>query len=80
MLHMKKIMGALYDLPVNLRSDKTESRLARRRFSKKMNERICFFLLWKAKKQKNKFIRLFFGRIYGAQICLQFYLTFRKND
>ena len=32
------------------------------------------FLLFTAKI--NKFVRCFFGRVYGAQICLQFYLTF----
>ena len=26
--------------------------------------------------KKNKFVRSVFGRIYGAPICLQFYLTF----
>ena len=26
--------------------------------------------------KKTKFVRSFFGRIYGAQICLWFYLTF----
>jgi hypothetical protein len=35
-----------------------------------------FFLLFMAKK--NKFVRSFFGRIYGAKICLRFYLTFRR--
>ena len=28
------------------------------------------------KQKKNKFVCSVFGRIYGAQICLQFYLTF----
>ena len=27
-------------------------------------------------KKKNKFVCSFFGRIYGTQICLRFYLTF----
>ena len=54
--------------------------MARRRFSPKMNERIsgiffCFFTLH-GKKQTNSFVR-FFGKIYGAQICLRFNLTFR---
>ena len=51
--------------------------MARRRFFQKMNERICCFfafLLFTAKK--NKFVCSFFGRMYGAQICLRFYLTF----
>ena len=30
-------------------------------------------------KQKNKLVRLVFGRIYGAPICLQFYLTFSST-
>ena len=30
----------------------------------------------KAKKKKYKFVLSFFGKIYGAPICLQFYLTF----
>ena len=60
-----------------LRLDKTVSRLARRRFSQQTNEWIfCFFILHGKKKTQ---IRLFIfgGRIYGAQICLRFYLTFR---
>ena len=50
---------------------------------------MCMIMLWnptnfeaifgvKSEKTKktNKFVRLFFGRIYGVQICLRFYLTF----
>ena len=36
-----------------------------------------FCLPWKAKSKQNKFICLFFGRIYGAPICFWFYLTFK---
>ena len=32
----------------------------------------------KAKENKNKLVRLVFGRIYGAPICLWFYLTFNR--
>ena len=32
----------------------------------------------RAKEQKNKFVGLFFRRIYGAPICLRFYLTFSR--
>ena len=48
--------------------------MARRRFSQKSNEWIFAFLLFTAKK--HKFVCLFYGRIYGTQICLWFYLTF----
>jgi hypothetical protein len=53
------------------KSDKTESRLGRRRFSQKTNKR---------KKQKSKKITqiLSFERIYGAPICFRFYLTFNE--
>ena len=36
------------------------------------------FLLWRVKKQKKKSLVHFLGRIYGAPICLQFYLTFKE--
>ena len=49
---------------------------ARRRFSQKMNKRICFVCREKQKSKQNKFVRSFFGRIYGAPICFWFYLTF----
>ena len=39
-----------------------------------------FCLPWKAKSKRNKFIRLFFGRIYGASICFPLYLTFKVFD
>ena len=42
------------------------------RFSQETNDRFPLFY----SKNNNKFIPSFFGRIYGAQICLQFYLTF----
>ena len=34
------------------------------------------FKYFRTVKQKNKLVRLVFGRIYGALICLRFYLTF----
>ena len=43
-----------------------------------MNEFIFCFLLFTAKK--TKFVCLFFRRIYGAPICLRFYLTFSKKS
>ena len=46
------------------------------RFSQKTNERIWFVCCEKQKSKQIKFIRLFFGRIYGAPICFWFYLTF----
>ena len=71
----KKLVGILAG---HKRSNKTVSRFARRRFSQK-NEwtnlfLFCFFTLHSKKTQIRSFI---FGRIYGAQICLRFYLTFR---
>ena len=53
---------------------------ARHRFSQKMNKWICFVCREKQKSKQNKFVCLFFGRIYGASIC--FYLTFTtiKDD
>ena len=34
----------------------------------------------KQKSKQNKFICSFFGRIYGAAICLWFFLTFRSKN
>ena len=45
------------------------------RFSQQTNKWNFFFARYSCSK-KTKFVRLFFGRIYGAQICLRFYLTF----
>ena len=53
---------------------KPKAVLARRRFSQKTNKQICF--VCREKQKQNKFIRSFFGRIYGAPICFRFYLTF----
>ena len=58
-------------------SDKTKSKLAPRRFYQKKNELISLFCREKQKGKQNKFVRSFFGRIYGTPICLRFYLTFR---
>ena len=55
---------------------KPKTGLASRRFSEKTNKRIWFVCCEKQKSKQNKFVRLFFGRIYGAQICFRFYLTF----
>ena len=41
------------------RSDKAVSRLSSRKFYKKTNKRICLFLLWRPKQQKNPQICLF---------------------
>ena len=38
-----------------------------------------FFCFLTLHGQKTKFVRSFFGRIYGALICLRFYLTFSKQ-
>ena len=38
----------------------------------------CFFAN-KSKKQKKKIVRMFFGKIYSAPICLRFYLTFMSQ-
>ena len=35
-----------------------------------------FFFIFYSSQQKNKMVRSFFGRIFGAQFCLRFYLTF----
>ena len=51
---------------------------ARQRFSQKTNKQICFGCREKQTSKQNKFICLFFGRIYGMPICFQFYLTFSQ--
>ena len=53
------------------RSDKTVSRLARRRFSHKTNEQKNLFLFCFFHGKKNKFVHSFF-----EPICFWFYLTF----
>ena len=52
---------------------------ARRRFSQKTNKQICFVSHKKQKSKQNEFVRLFFGRIYGAPIWFWFYLTFKAK-
>ena len=37
---------------------------------------VAFLLFTAKKKRKKEIVRLFFGRIYGVQICFWFYLTF----
>ena len=49
---------------------------ARRKLSQKTNEQICFVCQEKQKSKQNKFVRSFFGRIYGSSICFRSYLTF----
>ena len=56
--------------------DKTISRLAHHRFSQNTNKRCLTWLYRLLFRAKNKLVHLFFGRIYGATICLRFYLTF----
>ena len=51
----------------------------RLRFSQKLNERICFVCPGKQKRKQNKFVCLFFARIYSATICFRFYPTFNVN-
>ena len=58
---------------------KSKAVWARRKFSQKMNERICFVCCEKQKSKQNKFVCPFLGKIYGASICFRFYLTFRVN-
>ena len=52
---------------------------ANHRLSQKMNKQICFVCREKQKSKQNKFVCSFFGRIYIAPICFQFYLTFRNK-
>ena len=82
-LHSPLHRGAFCQFPFRLiyyRSDKTVSRLARCRFSQKMNERIWFFFCFFAfHGKKNKFVCSFFRRIYDAPICFRFYLAFRSQ-
>ena len=44
----------------------------------KLEVSISSFKYFQTVKQKTKFISSVFGRIYGTQICLRFYLTFNK--
>ena len=45
---------------------KNESRLRHLRFSQKMNKWICFVCFFAFHDKQNKFVRSFFGRIYGV--------------
>ena len=54
--------------------------MARRRFSLKQIVLFFAFLLFTLHGRKNKFVRLFFGIIYGGQICLRFYMTFSADQ
>ena len=40
---------------------------------------MCSACCLKVKKTVSRFVRSFFGRIYGAPICFRFYLTFRNS-
>jgi hypothetical protein len=53
-----------------------ETQLLSCRFSQKTNEQICFSILTTAQDRKNKFVRSFFGRIFGSSILLGDLLTF----
>ena len=44
--------------------------------SPKKQRKNFFFAYLPFTAKKTKFVCLFFGRIYGGQICLKFYLTF----
>ena len=46
------------------------------RFTQKMNKQFFFFNFFTLPAKKPKFVHSFFGRIYGTQISLRFYLTF----
>ena len=70
------MMGKYYIHPKGQK--KPKAHLARCRFSQKMNEQICFVCREKQKSKQNKFVCSFFGRIYGAPICIRFYLTINK--
>ena len=48
--------------------------------TKRTNEFGFFAVKSKKQKKKTEFVRLFFGRIYGAPICLRFYLTFSCHE
>ena len=48
--------------------NKPKAGMALHRFSQKTNKRICFVCCEKQKRKQNKFVHLFFQRIYGAQI------------
>ena len=58
---------------------KPKARLARHRFSQKMNKQICFVCCDEAKKQTKQIFCSFFGRIYNAPICFWFHLTCRTQ-
>ena len=73
------IQQLLCQVSSDKRSDKTESRLSRCRFSQKTNEPIFFFFFafhWK----QNKFVRSFvLGESTARPNCFRFYLTFREH-
>ena len=48
------------------RSEKTKSRLMRRRFTQKTNKGICFVCFFAFLGKQNKFVYSFFGRIYST--------------
>ena len=62
------------------RSDKTESRLVRRRFSQKTKEQICFVCFFAFHGKQNKLICSFFGRIYGEPKLLLVFSNLQVND
>ena len=47
---------------------------------KKRMNKFVFFAVKSKKAKKKKIVGSFFGRIYGASICLRFYLTFRISE
>ena len=51
---------------------KPKAGLARRRFSQKMNERICFVCCEKQKSKQNKFVPSFFGQSTARQSAFGF--------
>ena len=46
---------------------------------KKRTNEFAFFDMKSCYVVKSNAVRSFFGRIYGAPFCLQFYLTFSKS-
>ena len=59
-----------------VKSDKTERRLARRRFSQKINKWICFVCFFACHGKQNKFVYWFLGKSKARPNCFWFYLTF----
>ena len=64
------MMGKYYIQPKGQK--KPKAHLARHRFSQTMNERILLVCCENQESIQNKLVRLFFGRIYGAQIAFGF--------